>query len=80
MKTDGCAQLWALYSRFLVAKSASSAEQKALKAEFLRLRQEMNATSSQDEFAKWAKLRRQHDKVLEKLEKTSESVPTKCWL
>jgi hypothetical protein len=31
----------------------------------------MNATSSQDEFAKWAKLRRQHDKVLEQLEKSS---------
>jgi hypothetical protein len=24
----------------------------------------MNATSSQDEFAKWAKLRRQHDKAV----------------
>jgi hypothetical protein len=31
----------------------------------------MNATSSQDEFAKWAKLRRKHDKLLEQLETSS---------
>ncbi len=45
--------------------------------EFLRLRKELNATSSQDEFAKWAKLRRQHDKVLEKIEKSSKDIQTK---
>jgi hypothetical protein len=32
----------------------------------------LNATSSQDEFAKWARLRRQHDKLLDELEKKSE--------
>lgn len=37
----------------------------------MKLRQELNATSSQDEFAKWAKLRRQHDKLLEQVEKSS---------
>ena len=26
------------------------------------MKRELNATSSQDQFAKWAKLRRQHDK------------------
>ena len=41
-------------------------------SEYLKVRQELNATSSQDEFAKWAKLRRQHDKLLEELEKKSE--------
>lgn len=35
------------------------------------MRRELTATSSQDEFAKWAKLRRQHDKLLDQLEKTS---------
>lgn len=35
------------------------------------MRRDLNATSSQDEFAKWAKLRRQHDKMLEELEKMS---------
>ncbi len=43
----------------------------------MRLRKELNATSSQDEFAKWAKLRRQHDKVLEKIEKSSKDTQTK---
>ena len=37
----------------------------------MRLKREMNATSSQDEFAKWAKLRRQHDKTLAEYEQKS---------
>jgi hypothetical protein len=32
----------------------------------------MNTTSSQDEFAKWAKLRRRHDKTMEEYEALSE--------
>ena len=28
----------------------------------IKVKRELNATSSQDQFAKWAKLRRQHDK------------------
>jgi tail-anchored protein insertion receptor len=44
-----------------------------LKSQYLKIRKELNATSSQDEFAKWAKLRRQHDKLLEQLEKNSMS-------
>jgi hypothetical protein len=39
-----------------------------VQAEYLKVRSELNATSSQDEFAKWAKLRRRHDKLLEELE------------
>jgi hypothetical protein len=54
----------------------STAEQHELKSQFMKVRTEMNATSSQDEFAKWAKLRRQHDKLVEQLEKTSPSSPT----
>ena len=42
-----------------------------LQREVVRLKREMNATSSQDEFAKWAKLRRQHDKVLAQYDETS---------
>lgn len=41
--------------------------------EVVRLKREMNATSSQDEFAKWAKLRRRHDKALAQYEETSTS-------
>ena len=40
------------------------------------MRLELNATSSQDQFAKWAKLKRQHDKLLEQLEKKSTSPET----
>ena len=46
-------------------------EQRKLQAEYLKIRRDLTATSSQDEFAKWAKLRRQHDKLLEQLEKQS---------
>lgn len=50
-------------------------EQRALQTSYLAVRRDLNATSSQDEFAKWAKLRRQHDKMLEQLEKMSASLP-----
>lgn len=40
----------------------------------IRLKREMNATSSQDEFAKWAKLRRSHDKVLAQYDEKSKIV------
>ena len=42
-----------------------------MKAEVLKLKREMNGTSSQDEFAKWAKLRRRHDKSMEEYEAMS---------
>lgn len=50
-----------------------AAEQRKTQAEYLKVRRELNSTSSQDEFAKWAKIRRQHDKLLDKLEKQSTS-------
>lgn len=46
-------------------------EQREQQTSYLAVRRDLNATSSQDEFAKWAKLRRQHDKMLEQLEKMS---------
>ncbi|KAG9616628.1 protein get1, partial [Aureobasidium melanogenum] len=39
-----------------------------------RLKREMNAVSAQDEFARWAKLRRTHDKAVADYEKSSSSV------
>lgn len=42
----------------------SVTSQAKLRAEVVRLKREMSSTSSQDEFAKWAKLRRQHDKAV----------------
>lgn len=51
--------------------SRTTAERKKLQSEYMKIRRDLNATSSQDEFARWAKLRRQHDKVLDQLEKMS---------
>ncbi|PBP21698.1 Tail-anchored proteins 1 [Diplocarpon rosae] len=65
--------LWNLFIRFPTQTSKSAAEQKELKAQYFKIKQQMNATSSQDEFAKWAKLRRQHDRVVEQLEKSKSS-------
>jgi ferric-dicitrate binding protein FerR (iron transport regulator) len=42
-----------------------------LKSEVVQLKREMNNTSSQDEFAKWAKLRRKHDKAMSDYEALS---------
>ena len=41
----------------------------------IRLKREMNATSSQDEFAKWAKIRRSHDKALAQYDEKSKTFP-----
>ncbi|RYP15000.1 hypothetical protein DL765_005997 [Monosporascus sp. GIB2] len=65
--------LWNLYLALPTKTSRDQAARKKLQKEFLEVRHELNATSSQDQFAKWAKLRRQHDKLLEQLEKTKTS-------
>jgi hypothetical protein len=51
--------------------SRNAREQQKKKREALQLKLEMNNTSSQDEFAKWAKLRRRHDKAMEEYESMS---------
>ncbi|KAI1107347.1 CHD5-like protein-domain-containing protein [Jackrogersella minutella] len=65
--------LWNLYLALPTQTSTQAAEQKIIQKEYLTIRRDLNATSSQDQFAKWAKLRRQHDKVLEQLEKMKSS-------
>jgi hypothetical protein len=64
-------QLWTAINYLPVPTSKAAAEQRKLQADYLKVRSELNATSSQDQFAKWAKLRRQHDKLLEQLEAKS---------
>jgi len=51
-------------------------EQMRLRREVLRLKREMNAVSAQDEFSKWAKLRRQHDKAMEEHDRKGEFLPS----
>lgn len=55
----------------LFSSSPHAKFQRALKTEILRLRAELAATSSQDEFAKWAKLRRKLDKGVADLESSN---------
>jgi hypothetical protein len=45
----------------------------------VRLKREMAAISAQDDFARWAKLRRQHDKALEEHDKKGARALT-SWL
>ncbi|KAL8366014.1 hypothetical protein RB595_004681 [Gaeumannomyces hyphopodioides] len=66
--------IWAIINALPTKLSTEFAEQRKLQAEFLEVRKDLAATSSQDEFAKWAKLRRQHDKLYEQLEKKKSTL------
>lgn len=71
-KLTGVLQLWSLYNILPISPSrADVASQKALQREVVTSRAQLRATSSQDEFAKWAKLRRMLDKKIADLEKLS---------
>lgn len=67
----GFSQIWTLLNYLPISTAGAAKQQRKLQSEYLVVRRELNATSSQDEFAKWAKLRRKHDKLLEQLEATS---------
>ncbi|KAG2177960.1 hypothetical protein INT43_003207 [Umbelopsis isabellina] len=58
-----------------VSTNEAVVRQRKLRKQVLQLRSEMSQTSSQDEFAKWAKIRRKFDGTTEKLEKTSKGSP-----
>jgi hypothetical protein len=64
-----CPQLYSVYARS--ARLPGHSRQRALKAEILATKAELSRTSSQDEFAKWARLRRKVDKGIADLEKLS---------
>lgn len=69
--------LWTLYTSLPLRLSSSSsssasgsrqslhAQQSQLRAEVVRLKRDMASTSAQDNFAKWAKIRREHDRALQ---------------
>lgn len=61
---------FSLYSSIFL--SSAYRDQKKLRKQVLEDKAELGRTSSQDEFAKWAKLKRKLDKGLADLEKTSE--------
>ncbi|OQE36188.1 hypothetical protein PENCOP_c012G05126 [Penicillium coprophilum] len=60
--------LWLLYLKLPTPTSRTARKQQQLKRQVLEQKHEMNSTSSQDEFAKWAKARRRHDKTMEEYE------------
>jgi len=55
-----------------ITGSPAAMRQRSLKSEILSTKSELLKTSAQDQFAKWAKLRRSVDKGLADLEKLSE--------
>ncbi|KAJ5134024.1 Protein g.t1.c1 [Penicillium atrosanguineum] len=68
------ALLWHLYLKIPTSTSRNAREQQKKKSEATLLKREMNNTSSQDEFAKWAKLRRRHDKAMEEYESMNKMI------
>jgi tail-anchored protein insertion receptor len=72
--TDTIIQLWQIYSRTPFGSSKEFQDQLRLRRDVVRLKRELAGISAQDDFAKWAKLRRQHDKAMEEHDK--KGVPT----
>lgn len=62
-------QLWLVFTKLPTPQSKQAAAGSQLRKEVVRLNREMTNTSAQDDFAKWAKLRRQHDKKKDEYEK-----------
>ncbi|KAI4807132.1 hypothetical protein E4T44_11177 [Aureobasidium sp. EXF-8845] len=65
--------LWVLYNKLPTPTARDAQNSARLKKEVVRLKREMTAVSAQDEFARWAKLRRTHDKAVADYEKSSTS-------
>lgn len=66
-------QLWQLWSRTPFGTSKDFQDQVRLRRDVVRMKRELGAISAQDDFARWAKLRRQHDKAMEEHDKKGES-------
>ena len=64
-----------LYNKLPTSTAADAKSQHELRKEVIRLKREMNATSSKDEFAKWAKIRRSHDKASAQYDEKSKPSP-----
>ncbi|KAJ5320432.1 hypothetical protein N7508_000715 [Penicillium antarcticum] len=66
--------LWLLYLRLPTPTARKARRQQQLKREVLEQKRDMNSVSSQDQFAKWAKLRRRHDKTMEEYEAINKAL------
>lgn len=65
-------QLWVLYNKFPTPTSGSAQRCQVLKKEIVQLKRELGNTSAQDNFGKWAKLDRQHNKAMAEYQKLGE--------
>ncbi|WWC71365.1 uncharacterized protein I206_105320 [Kwoniella pini CBS 10737] len=63
---------FSIYSKIFLSKA--SKEQSKLRKQVLKDKAELGSTSSQDEFAKWAKIRRRLDKGLSDLENLNTQI------
>jgi hypothetical protein len=62
-------QLWILYNKLPTPTSGSAQRCQVLKKDIVRLKRELGNTSPQDNFSKWAKLDRQHNKAVAEYQK-----------
>jgi hypothetical protein len=65
-------QLWVLYNKLPTPTSTSAQRCQVLKKEIVQLKRELGNTSAQDNFGKWAKLDRQHNKAVAEYQKLGE--------
>ncbi|KAI9728751.1 MAG: GET complex subunit get1 [Chrysothrix sp. TS-e1954] len=65
---------WMLYNKLPTHTAANTSKAKELRQRLVRLKKQVAGVSAQDDFAAWAKLRRQHDKVAAEQEKASGSM------
>ena len=64
--------LWQLYCRTPFGTSKDFQDQVRLRRDVVNLKRELAGISAQDDFARWAKLRRKHDKALEEHDKKGD--------
>lgn len=68
--------LWILYNKLPTPTSGSAQKVQKLKREIVQLKRELGNTSPQDNFSKWAKLDRQHNKAVAEYQKLDASLRT----
>ncbi|KAL5120100.1 GET complex subunit get1 [Pleosporales sp. CAS-2024a] len=68
--------LWIVYNKLPTPTSSSAQKAQKLKKEIVQLKRELGNTSPQDNFTKWAKLDRQHNKAMAEYQKLDGSLRT----
>ncbi|KAF1922073.1 protein get1 [Ampelomyces quisqualis] len=68
--------LWMLYNKLPTPTSGSAQKAQKLKKDIVQLKRELANTSPQDNFSRWAKLDRQHNKAMADFQKIDGSLRT----